>query len=212
MKKHEALGLDELNEIGSRLSGKSLNAEIFLILACNMLDYANKPIKVDVFGFRYETQDKADLYQDFLTALDYVVKEYPSLKYRTIKDKLFFPKTGSSIKIYGMTSRNSHKTKKTGLPHSSAEYIFKFLEERAEYPFQEVQDIDEAVRGIGNDYKMMSISCANPRTLSNEYIKWCNSHLKFSEGILRGKHYQILVKEIPLDDGISKKVMFLYNN
>jgi ArsR family metal-binding transcriptional regulator len=134
-----------------------------------LFDKYKKAIKVDIFAFRYEAQDKAELFSDFLRALDFVIRIYPQIKYSVKVNHIYFPATKSSIRIFGITTKNMKRIKKTGLSHSSAEYIFKFFEERAEFGGADIQDVNEAVRGVGK-YKMTTFSASNPRTLSNEYI------------------------------------------
>jgi hypothetical protein len=211
IKNRDDLGLDELHLVGSRKSGKSMNAQIFCVRACDLYDKDGKPIQCDTFAFRYETQDRAELFNDFLQALNIVAKERPNMEFKIKKDRIYFPRTKSHIRIYGLTTRNTRRIKKTGLSHSNAEYIFKFLEERAEFPSRDIQDVDEAVRGIGFN-RTLTICASNPRTLNNEYISWCNSQLKFSEGILRNAHFQLLKKDVMLDENIKRRHVFIYNN
>jgi hypothetical protein len=93
------LGVDEINFVGSRKSGKSLNAEMFFILAGNMFNpHDGKPIKCDTFAFRYETKDKVKLFADFISALERLEKIFKvKLDCRITKNKLYFPKTKSTI-------------------------------------------------------------------------------------------------------------------
>lgn len=206
--KGQKVPVDEINLVGSRKSGKTI-AMFFLYVLLAMVAPA-------VFGWvnvRYRYTDRDDMYKD----MQNVLSAY-QISHQSKQQDRELTLNGNTCRFYGVdNNRRTRGAKKAGIPHfSNVRYLFIFFEERFEFSEEHVNMVKEAVRSVSDDPdfhpQLIIINACNPWSRNNDYIAYCGKHLTWDIGQLKAKGSQILLTDIAIREGYSKRALFQYTN
>ena len=202
MQKKNNIGVDEINLVGGRRSGKSMTVQMFAALTCSI-----PKIKVSWHFLRAQALDAPEIFSE----VSRVVEDY-GIQAKRAKNEIVIGK--NKIRVLGLNSQNkTNKAKKAGLANSGfVDYQFIVFEEAYEFDSMEFRAVAEAVRSTNKYVQRVIINIANPWTKSSPYISYCAKNMEWNVSLLKDKGSQFKLVNIPLGDGSHKRTIFQYTN
>ena len=207
MKAGKDLTIDEINEIGGRISGKTTTIQQFIAL----IGYHQIP-NVGVICMRHLVGDKEQLVKDFQET--YTAFEVP---YKYNQNHSIMMAYNQPIRFLGInTTKKGMPAKKSGLAKfGNVRYIIVFFEERFEFEETDVRAMVEAIRSISPNNKNVQtlyINACNPWAINSPYISYCSKYMTWDINILKTTGSQIKIVDIPMEGGKIKRALFHYTN
>lgn len=200
----KSFGINRINEMGGRMSGKTWSAVEFSIIACLVAK-----VKVDAFRWM-KGVDKKELFNQFRA----IILQYPGLinvvKVHLSSSTYTFP-NGSVIEVSGTRTMGSSEVQLTGKSGASQfDYHIAIAEERFQIDDKLWSNVQQALRGAKN---YLEIHLSNPWIFTNDYVEHCNNVLPFNIDILKRDGQQFLKHEtkVKLPNGQELEFIELFH-
>lgn len=184
------LDIDEINIDGSYECGKTY-ACMEIILKCLTVPGVSA---VFVRRYKYQRFELEQAVLDLAKELNLViVKQKDESGFSTYKvlesnNRIRFLHTDRRIKI-------SNENNFSGLsPFPNSKYILIFIDEAYEVKEKDKTTILSKVRGQ-KDTQLCMLQCCNPYSLSNDFVKYCNSQLPYNKPKLMKYGFDIVSKD-----------------
>lgn len=198
------LGVNEINLVGGRFSGKSLCAFVFNALMCMT------NLKLGITILRASVNGGKDLFKDFTGSL-----EMFKIPYLTKKADGEILIGSNKVRIIGLDSKSASASQKAGLPrYVDVDYVITVFEECFEFQQKQHQALRESIRHSGKEpYGYLVINICNPWARGNWFIDYCCKHQEFNEQILKTKGSQLGYYKVKDEEtGFEYTTIFHYTN
>lgn len=209
MLNHQELGIDVINNAGSRFSGKSYASQEFLCKMANLKRKNGSYVKVGCYALRNEKSKVKELMLEIEQTLDRLEIAYTK---NETKGFIKLTKSKNIIRVMGLYDRSNGIASNAGLARvENAEYIGIIYEEAYEFKSMDVQAFREAVRGNAKTQVLEMFIC-NPWSVKSPYIERLNRLFKFDETTLRLEGQQFAKKTFKTSNDIYFTEIFHYTN
>lgn len=174
--------VNEINQIGSRYSGKTLSTLIMFAELIKISMLINEP--VFIFASMKMNKDIRDsIFQNIWNTLE----EHHIPFTVNLSTHSFTIPNGTKIVCRGLHSATKREKLKAFADLNKYKLVIDWREECDQYNQNDINEIDFALRGSQNK---ITINTCNPESLKRYIVGYCNQLLPFNEEIMRNKWEQ----------------------
>ncbi len=178
--------ITEINLSGARKSGKTMAVYLFIIAI-----FLTPSISADIYMLRNQVNDAWELYSDIVEWLQETNSK--AINYNSTRRHIRY--MGKVIRVMGLETNKKAVGKtniKAGLKSGKGkQYGIIFFEEATEFNQDKINAFMEAIRGYKH---IIIIKAANPWSIKNFFISYCNENMRYEEDQLIDKGYQFYQK------------------